>query len=69
MQIPGLGQLPHARSVTMQVMQGFCTNNSFYYQPIRAVVNQFRRVGPCELTVEVAHGGLRNYVNPGDLVT
>jgi len=32
MQIPGLGQLPHARSVTMQVTQGFCKNNSFHYK-------------------------------------
>lgn len=41
MQIPGLEQLPHARSVTMQVMQGFRKkNNAFYNKNRQNIANR-----------------------------
>lgn len=45
MHIPGLGQLPHARSVTMQVMQGFCKkDNAFHGKNSENIANLGREV-------------------------
>lgn len=45
MHIPGLGQLPHARSVTMEVMQGFCKkDNAFLSKNSENIANLGREV-------------------------
>lgn len=52
MHIPGLGQLPHARSVTMQVMQGFCKkDDAFLSKNSENIANLGREVaGRMEFT-------------------